>query len=564
MQAALLQAAASNFRTLTNVATGGAAAAAAMIPAAAAMMVTQARAGQQMQAIQAETRAKVASVKASQARRERRWKFNKRLAKQDVRIADQKVTLARDDVHITRQRRRISELRVDHAEDVIEFLRDEQFTDRDLYRWMSEQLGQVYRYFLQQAASVAKLAERQLAFRRQEQPSGFIQSNYWNTSGGSGGGGPSTNGQSGGSEDRKGVTGSAQLMEDIWRLDQHEFRTDERRLTVEKTFSLSDLDPLALQQFRETGVLTFSTPLEEFQQDYPAQYHRLIEDVSVNVVALASPTDGVKATLRNAGVSRVVVGDTVFRKKVVSRDPASVVLNPHGSDTDRGVASGGGNERGFRLRPAEGEKLKAFEGMGVETRWQLEMPKAANNLDYETIGDVQFTIRHSAQESPTYREQVTRELGTERSVDRTFSFEDDFADAWYDLHNPEGATDPMAVTFETSADDFPANLSDREIAGIQLYFVGPESDAVSELDVDLTFSPAGSSTTAGGSASPVDGLISTPGASAWTDITGKQPAGTWTLRFPNTPKARSLIQDGALEDLLLIVTAEGEVPQWPA
>lgn len=557
--AAAFGAAAQSLQTIANAV--GPQSAVTMPLAQVAVGFISAQSVSQAVAIEAETRAKVASVRASRARRERRWKLQEKLAKQDARIGRQKVDLAQDDVRIARQRRRVSELEVDHAEDIVEFLQDNQFTNRELYRWMSEELGRIYRYFLQQAASVAKLAERQLAFERLEQPSGFIQSNYWETGSGRGSDGSIIGASSVGdedsdeeNEDRRGVTGSAQLIEDIWRLDQHEFRTDERRLQVEKTISLAALDPLALQRFRETGVLTFSTPGEIFDRDYPGQYHRLIQDVSVDVIALAPPTDGIKAMLRNAGTSRVVVGDTVFRERVITRDPASVVLHPHGNDRDRS----------FALRPKDSDLLRPFEGMGVETRWELRMPKAANAFDYDTIADVQFTVEYTAEESAAYREQVQRELGSERSVDQTFSIADDFADEWYDLNNPGQTTDPMTIDLEVGSDDFPANLADLKVDGVQLYFVGPDGEAIQDIEVGLELTPEGTSTAAGGPASPVDGLISTPGASAWTDIIGKPPTGTWTLELPNTPAARALVDGGPLEDILLVVTAEGEVPEWPS
>jgi hypothetical protein len=40
-------------------------------------------------------------------------------------------------------------------------------------------LAGVYGYFLQQATAVARLAQNQLAFERQEAPPSFIQADYW-------------------------------------------------------------------------------------------------------------------------------------------------------------------------------------------------------------------------------------------------------------------------------------------------------------------------------------------------------------------------------------------------
>ena len=44
---------------------------------------------------------------------------------------------------------------------------------------MAGVLAGVYRYFLQQAAALAHLAEQQLAFERQVPVAGYIKSDYW-------------------------------------------------------------------------------------------------------------------------------------------------------------------------------------------------------------------------------------------------------------------------------------------------------------------------------------------------------------------------------------------------
>jgi len=56
------------------------------------------------------------------------------------------------------------------------------FTNVELYDWMSNILERVYRYFLQQATAMAKLAENQLTFERQQQAPSIIQANYWQAS----------------------------------------------------------------------------------------------------------------------------------------------------------------------------------------------------------------------------------------------------------------------------------------------------------------------------------------------------------------------------------------------
>jgi Tc toxin complex TcA C-terminal TcB-binding domain len=215
--------------------------------AAGALLGVVSAAGQGMATISAFN-----SMYASYKRREEEWTFQKNLAENDKRSAKLQQDIAEDRFQITAQERRISELSRDHATEVAAFLNNK-FTNRELYAWMAGVVGQAYSYFLHQAASMAKLAQRQLAFERQEPDLGLILDDYWTytRSGLSSG--------SGDERDRKGMTGSVRLLQDITRLDQHAFLTDRRRIPLPKHISLSTHDPVAFMRFRETGVLHIAT-----------------------------------------------------------------------------------------------------------------------------------------------------------------------------------------------------------------------------------------------------------------------------------------------------------------
>ncbi|MFC7771838.1 neuraminidase-like domain-containing protein [Salinirubellus sp. GCM10025899] len=530
---------------MSNAATGGATAPAAIALAAGAQVFNLMEMSARNQAVAARTTAKISSVRASQARREQRWKLKRKLAQHNQRIQDQKMTLAEDRIEIVEQEKEIAQLRTEHARDMVKFHRNK-FFDTEMYRWMSGVLKRIYRYFLQQTASVARLAQRQLAFERQSMPRQFIQTDYWEL--------PSNDGSSDGQgEERRGITGSERLRQDITELDQWEFRTDERKLQVEKTISLSDVDPIALQQFRETGVLPFETTLDQFDRDHPGQYMRLIEDVSVDLVALTPPDEGINATLRTSGTSRVVVGDTLFREKEISRRPETVVLNRSTAPERRDRT---------RLEPDRSKRLRPFENMGVAADWELRVPKAANDFEYATIQDVRVTISYSAFESYQYRRQIQSRIGTLRSRQRAFSLNDDFADAWYDLHNPEGTATPGSVELEVDQTDVPATLSDLEMGGVRLYLVGPISENEREDLQDIEFTlglrrPDG--TTAEATERPVDGIVSSD------KFSGIAPTGTWKLTVtpPDTGPVSEPFQDGPIEDVLVILDLEGRAPGWP-
>jgi hypothetical protein len=93
----------------------------------------------------------------------------------------------------------------------------------------------VYSFFLQQATATAQLAQNQLGFERQETPPAYVQADYWEA--------PSEDTGNGKAPDRRGLTGSARLLQDIYQLDQYAFDTNKRKQQLTKTISLAQLDP---------------------------------------------------------------------------------------------------------------------------------------------------------------------------------------------------------------------------------------------------------------------------------------------------------------------------------
>jgi hypothetical protein len=494
-------------------------------------------------AAQQSTLAQMNLARASFERARMEWELQRRIAEQDVLIGQQQINVAQAQVGVARAELRVAQMQVENAEAVLNFL-GTKFTNIELYNWMSGVLSGVYRYFLQQATTMAMLAQNQLAFERQQPTPGFILADYWRP--------PSQSGGSG--ADRRGMTGSARLLEDIYQLDQYAFKTDQRKLDLAQTFSLARLDPFAFQQLRESGVLRFATPMRLFDQGFPGQYLRLIKRVRVAVIALIPPVDGIRATLRTAtGFSRVVIGGDAYKEVIIRRDPEMIALTaPSGAS---GV---------FEL-DAQPELLLPFEGMGVDALWEFELPKAANRFDYSTIADVLFIIEYSALHSYDYRDQVIKRLDPTVGAERPFSFRNELADQWYDLHNPNQSATPMAVRFSTRREDFPPNIEELRIDHITLYFARA-AGATFEVEVKyLRFTPEGSGQTIGSGGTTADGVLGTRrgNAGSWLPMIGKTPAGEWELALANTEEVRQHFEDGQIEDILLVITYRGRRPAWP-
>ena len=194
------------------------------------------------------------------------------------------------------------------------------------------------------------------------------------------------------------------------------------------------------------------------------------------------------------------------------------------------------------------------------------MPRAANPFDYSTIADVLLTIDYTALDSVGYRDQVTQRLGPAISADRPYSFRTDFADAWYELHNPDPAAKLITVTFRIEQADFPPNLDDIRIAHVALFFARKQRSNAEVQVNSLSLSPNGSTGKFGGGATTNDGLISTRSGNAggWMAMIGQSPVGDWELSLPNTAAVRKLFADEEIEDIVLVVTCAGRLPQWPA
>ncbi|MGE3289367.1 MAG: hypothetical protein AB7J32_25170 [Pseudonocardia sp.] len=485
--------------------------------------------------------AAAASTKASFERREQDWRFQLALAEQDVALADQQIVLAGLHAGIVGQEKLIAELQRDNARATLSFLANK-FTNAELFDWMSDVLSEVYRFFLQQATLIAQLAERQLRFERQEELPEFIRAEYWEPPGDSG-------------VDRRGLTGAEQLLRDLTRLDQYAFSTDRRRLQLSKTFSLAALDPVAFRRFQQTGLLVFATPAELFDRDFPGHYARLVKRVSTSVIALIPPVQGIRATLTGGASSRVVV----------PTEPGfSSVVIPHGAESV--ALSSPKDATGLFALDAQPELRPPFDGIGVDTVWQLRLPVPANPFDFETLVDVLFTLDYTALDSAVLRDQVVRTLDMRLSLDRAFSVRNDLPDQWYDLNNPAQSATPMRVRFRAGRADFPPNVDDLVVQQVGLLVPGAEDVPVTVEELRLVPAGGGQPVVSQGPGTTVGGIVSTrrDNGSGWRPLIGASPVGDWELALPDDdPQLQMLLKEETITDLMVVITVSGRGRPWP-
>ncbi|MBO0868152.1 MAG: hypothetical protein J2P15_06265 [Micromonosporaceae bacterium] len=495
--------------------------------------VLKARSEEQQNNLEAQMQANQLQAGIEQRRQD--WRVQQISAQQESLVAAAQVATAQDQVTIAVQEQAIASLQYDQAVATLKFLNG-QFTNADLYLWMSNTLGGVYRYFLQQATAISRLAQAQLAFERAQPPQNLIRNDYWQS--------PAELTANGSSTNRRGLTGAEQLAQDLTRLDEYALSSERRRLNLAQTFSLARLMPVEFLDFRRTGNLAFATPMSLFDNDFPGHYLRMVRQVRTSLVALVPVDRGIRATLYSNGVSRVTTGrDGTFTDIVVRHDPTVVALTSPVNAT--GV---------FEL-DVQSDLLLPFESSGVDTTWELQLPPAANPFDYSSIVDVLVTIEYTALYDANYRDQLVSRLNADRdrSADCVFSLSRDFPDQWYDLNNP---ADPAhrSVTIPLRDVDFPLGIEHLSTAAVAVRLVSDEP--VPDTVVTLTKSGTGGDATATG------GIASTRrgNATAWLGTVGRTPTGDWQLSLGSD--VDPLFKSGQLNDILLVISWTGQAPAW--
>jgi hypothetical protein len=489
------------------------------------------------------------SMRASLERQQQDREFQLQQMRFGLSIALQSVALGFQRWQVAQLQENLAGVRRDFARDALAFLNNRLLSAAGWLMLMKLAREQ-YRRRLSYAIETSYLAERALAFELQNPSLRIIRFDYY---------GPR----------KDGLLGATQLLTDLAQLQSRKLAFQRRKLQLSKTISLAAQFPAAFEQFRQgLGLLVFSTLPEMFDRDFPGHYLRLIQSVRLSVVALVPPTQGIRATLRNTGISQAVVGPPYaagFETRTIRRTPESISL------------SAPFQASGLFVLDYKDDLLLPFEGSGVVSDWAFELPKAANQIDFDTIADVLVQIEYTALEGPAaFRAQVLSGLGNTVNADRVYSFRNEFADQWYDLHNPDLVATPqqsMVVKFTTRKEDFPPNLSELRIQHVTLYF-SSKSDPMPPLEVTrFLFTEQGQADATGGGATTVNGFISTRQANAgsWTVMLGKSPFGEWELAFPDNlpadltnPQApRNRFKNDEIEDILYVVTYRGTTSEWP-
>ena len=223
------------------------------------------------------------------------------------------------------------------------------------------------------------------------------------------------------------------------------------------------------------------------------------------------------------------------------------------------------NSTGLFELEQQADMRRPFEGSGVDTIWEFQMPRAANQFDHQMIADGLLTMEYTALNSFHYRQQIIQTLPSTLKAEAAFSFRNQFADQWFDLHNPEQKHTPMTVSFATVREDFPPNVENLRIEHMASYFSRADRNGDEIAVGHLRLREANGPGPVGAGAKTINGLISTRLASGagWSGMIGKMPVGEWELALRNTEDMRKRFTTGDIRDIVLVISFSGRIPEWP-
>jgi hypothetical protein len=267
-------------------------------------------------------------------------------------------------------------------------------------------------------------------------------------------------------------------------------------------------------QLRTTGSMSFETTLDDFDSVYPGSYEGRIRSVSVSVQGLVPPT-GVTGALTNGGISTYRLPSDIASKvkssKIRIQNSETMVLSDYNPSQDGVIDSSDSGQAGI------------FEGAGVASSWNLSLPLALNDIDFDTLTDVVVTFlyeaRFDAQLVPIVLAQLASRPGF-YSRERMIPIGWVFPDLFFAFQSSGNLTMPLAAT------DFPLNQTSPVITAVSLLIASTPGSAASGITLALT-APGKAAATG---VTDANGIITSQGVgSPWAGVVGGSALGDWVI-----------------------------------
>lgn len=409
-----------------------------------AAIFTQLASGLSMLSTIHEMEGQLAGIQGSFRRRADEWEFQRAQAEIEIKNLEKQIVAAEIREAIAQNDLDTQDLQIQSSLDVRDFMRDK-FTNVALYDWMVSELSATYFQAYRLAFDAAKRAERAWKFEiyvENPNETSFINFGYWDGL-------------------RKGLLAGEKLSLDIKRMEMAYLDKNVRDFELVRHLPLTMLEPISLQELRETGTTIVSIPEAVFDADTPGHYFRRLRNVSVTIAGVTGPYTSVRCTL-------TLLGSSIRRTPSVAAEPEASSVPIQSIVTSTGRDDGGLFETNLR-----DERYLPFEGAGAISTWRIELPRPSATIalpvfDYRTISELVLHLRYTARQGGAdFRDDVMDGEGTltEDTLWKLgFSVKSVFSDEWFQFLSATGDAD---IVLKLDRDHLPFRAGDATIESLQ-------------------------------------------------------------------------------------------------
>ncbi len=372
-------------------------------------------------------------------RREQEWLLQYQLASDDVAQIRAQIAANQSSLAAAQQDLEINQEQITQNQTIGNFYKTK-FTNEQLYQWMAGRLSTLYYQSYQLAFALAQEAQMAFQFEQNSQKN-YLNYSAWDSL-------------------EQGLTAGDSLMFSLNQLEKANIDAGVRHLEIDKTISLLQIDPQAVLDLKQTGKCSFALTEQLFDYDFPGQYNRKIASVSITIPAIVGPYQNIHAILTQTS-----------NRVVLQPDKAAVNYLMPGGDQNGGppltirsnwninqqvALSRGASDSGLFELNFNDPRYLPFEGTGAISSWTLEMPRAANPIDFNSISDVIIQLRYTAQDGGlSFYKDVSPLVQTFSAV-RFLSLRQTFPEAWHNFLNP--VSGQPSLKFPILRAMFPVNL----------------------------------------------------------------------------------------------------------
>lgn len=390
---------------------------------------------------------------AGYQRRKDEWDFQGRLAAIESDQLQFQINAAQIRMAIAEKDLDNQELQMANAEAVDEYMRNK-YTNEQLYNWMISQISKVYFQAYQLAYDMAKKAEKCYQYELGIKDSSFIQFGHWDSL-------------------KKGLLSGDKLIQDLRRLEAAYMDENKRELEITKHISLAQVDPLSLMRLKETGKCVISLPEWLFNMDYPGHYMRRIKSISVSIPCVAGPYTSINCSLSLLKNEIRMEGALLGGKYEKTADDPR--FKTQWGAISSIATSHGQNDSGMFELNFNDERYLPFEGAGVISEWELNMPKENNYFDFATISDLILHVNYTARDGGSRLAiEGNKELQQilPNACMKLFSLKRDFPTEWNKFFHPAGGAD-QELTINPKPEHYPfflrGKINSLKISRLELY-----------------------------------------------------------------------------------------------